>query len=229
MSAVLPLSRTPRLVELVGPAGVGKSTLLLALSQRGRITPGTIWGQPVLPLLGHGFQLLPTLFGLWRHSGSLLWDESRHVVRLGSLHRAVRDGGLPQGRVVIFDEGPIFALAWLRGFGHATLRSQASEAWWRTAFRDWREVIDTVVVLEASDELLAGRIRSRPETHEVKELPDREIALWMARFREALDWVLAGMVQHGGPTVLRLSTDSLPAEHLAGRILESLKRGAHDN
>jgi hypothetical protein len=189
----------------------------------------TIWGLPVAALLGNGVRLLPTLLAFWRPSGSLLWDESRHLVRLKTLHQAIRRGELLGERVVIFDEGPIFALAWLRGFGHPTLRSPASEAWWRTAFRDWGEVIDTVVVLEASDDLLAGRIRNRPEAHEVKELPDQEIALWMARFREALDWVLAGMVQHGGPTVLRLSTDSQPAEHLAGRILESLKRGAHDN
>jgi hypothetical protein len=216
------------LVELAGPAGVGKSTLLRALSRRG-MTRATIWGLPVSALLGNGVRLLPTLLAFWRLSGSLLWDESRHLVRLKTLHQAIRRGELLGERVVIFDEGPIFALAWLRGFGHATLRSQASELWWRTAFRDWGEVIDTVVVLEASDDLLAGRIRNRPETHEVKELPDREIALWMARFREALDWVLAEMVQHGGPTVLRLSTDSQPAEHLAGRILESLKRGAHGN
>jgi hypothetical protein len=210
------------LVELAGPAGVGKSTLLRVLSGRG-MSHATIWGLPVSALLGTGVQLLPTLLG------SLLWDESRHLVRLKTLHHAIRRGELLSERVVVFDEGPVFALAWLRGFGHPLLRGQASEAWWRTALRDWGEVIDTVVVLDASDELLAGRIRSRPEAHEVKQLPDREIALWMARFREALDWVLAGMVEHGGPTVLRLSTDGQPAEQLAGRILESLKRGAHDN
>ena len=229
MPGGLTLSRPPLVVELVGPAGVGKSTLLGALSERGLVGGRSIWGQPVLPLLGTGLQLLPIVVRFWRESRALLWDESRHMVRLKTLHQAIRRGELLGERVVIFDEGPIFALAWLRGFGHATLRSPASEAWWRTAFRDWGEVIDTVVVLEASDDLLAGRIRNRPEAHEVKELPDEEIALWMARFREALDWVLAGMVQHGGPSVLRLSTDSLPAEHLAGRILESLKRGAHDN
>ncbi len=229
MTASLSSSRPLVLVELAGPAGVGKSTLLRALSRRGMRTHRAIWGQPVLPLLGHGVQLLPTLLGLWRHSRSLLWDESRHMVRLGALHRSIGRGKLPQAPAVIFDEGPVFALAWLRGFGHETMRGPAAEKWWQATLHDWAAVLDAVVVLDAPDPLLAQRIRARPDWHEVKQASDLEIAVWMARFREALDWVLSGMAQHGGPTVLRLSTDSLPAQHLAGRILESLKRGAHDN
>jgi hypothetical protein len=219
----------PRLVELVGPAGVGKSTLLRALSRRGSITHGTIWGQPVLPLLGHGFQLLPTLFGLWRHSGSLLWDESRHVVRLGTLHRAVRRGELPEGRVVIFDEGPIFALAWLRGFGHQCMRSEASHEWWRATLGGWAAVLDAVVVLDAPDSLLAQRIRSRADSHEVKQASDPEISAWMARFRGALDWVLEGIARSGGPLVLRATTDQEQPDHLAELVATALERAPYDD
>jgi AAA domain len=216
-------------LELVGPAGVGKSTLAADLGNRLSTTPRAIWGQPVVPLLGNGMRSLPTLVDFWASARSPLWHEARHIVRLRTLHRALRNTNSRSDEIVIFDEGPVFSLTWLRGFGHPKLRHSPSDAWWRAAFHDWGALIDTVVVLEAPDDLLARRIRGRPENHEVKEFPNPEIALWMGRFREALDWVLNGMAQNGGPAVLRLATDKEPADRIAGRVLASLQRGADGN
>jgi hypothetical protein len=123
---------------------------------------------------------------------------------------------------LIFDEGPVFALAWLRGFGHETFRNQSSAGWWRTVLLDWAATMDAVVVLDAPDSLLARRIRTRPVGHEVKEFTDRDISLWMARFRAALDWVLAEMTRLGGPVVLRLSTADEQSEQIAEKVLGRL-------
>lgn len=192
-------------------------------------THGTIWGQPVLPLLGHGLQLLPILCGLWRHSRSLLWDESRHLVRLRALHRTIRRGELPQGGVVIYDEGPVFALTWLRGFGDESLRSEAAEEWWDATLRDWAAVLDAVVVLDAADPLLTQRIKTRPDSHEVKQASGPEIALWMARFRGALDWVLQGLADHGGPLVVRVTTDQERPDSLAELVAAAIERVPYDD
>jgi hypothetical protein len=211
------------LVELAGPAGAGKSTLSMALTQRLNGSPGTIWGLPVLPLLMNGAQLVPTFTNLWLHSRCPLWDETRHMVRLRTLRRALRRGSPCAGGPLIFDEGPVFALAWLRGFGHETLRQTPSAEWWRTALSEWAAVMDAVVVLDAPDHLLAARIRARAHPHEVKEFPEPEIARWMARFRYALDWVLTEMARHGGPPVLRLSSGEEPAERIADRLAKELR------
>ena len=93
-----------------------------------------------------------------------------------------------------------------------------SSEWWRSALREWASLIDVVVVLDAPDHVLAQRIRAR-HRHEVKEFPDHEIARWMARFREALEWVLAGWPPRrtvGGSPVL--------AERTADRIAEQLTK-----
>jgi hypothetical protein len=215
--------RRPLRLELAGPAGAGKSTLSQDLLRRLNATPGTIWGLPVPSLLGNGLRLIPTFVKPWIQSRSLLWDETRHMVRLETLHNAVRQATLPDDDVVIFDEGPIFSMAWLRGFGHETLRSPATTEWWQTTLHRWATLMDVVLVLDASDQLLARRIRQRPHWHEVKDLPDSEIPIWMARFREALNWVLAELTSRGGPAIVRLTIADEPLERTAERAIEALE------
>lgn len=214
--------RRPLRIELTGPAGAGKSTLSISLVRQLHGARGTIWGLPVLPLLLNGAQLVPTFTSLWLHSRSPLWHETRHMVRLRTLQRALRQAAPHSDEVLIFDEGPVFALAWLRGFGHEALRQPPSAEWWQRALREWASTMDAVVVLDAPDQLLATRIRARPHPHEVKEFPDPEIARWMARFRQALDWVLTEMARHGGPSVVRLSSQEEPADRIAERVVNEL-------
>lgn len=218
----LPLDR-PMLVELVGPAGVGKSSVAQALRRRGMAGYGTIWGQPVLPLLANGIRLIPSLAALWLDSQSLLWDESRHMVRLRTLHRELQRVQADGEQALVFDEGPVFALAWLRGFGHEALRREVSRSWWTVTLRQWADVMDAVVVLDAPDSLLAQRIKTRPEWHEIKHASDSEITVWIARFRNALDWVLAGLTAHGGPIVIRISTDQDGPKHIAERVVAAIE------
>jgi AAA domain len=228
MTAVGETRRILRVVELAGPAGVGKSTVTRELVRRFTAVPRTIWGQPALSLLGNGVQLGPTLLRFWRTSGLLLWDESRHIVRLRTLHRNLRGSTAADDQILVFDEGPVFALTWLRGFGHEIMRSRAADQWWRATLHQWSRTVDAVVVLDAPDTLLARRIRQRPEWHEVKGEPDWYIAAWMARFRLALDWVLAGLTVPGGPAVIRICTDQDEPEYLAQRVAYALDR-IHDD
>ena len=213
----------PLRVELVGPAGAGKSTLVQSLAGRFRSDAAEIWGLPVLPLLVNGAQLVPTFSRLWLYTGSLLWRETRHVVRLRTLGKALRRPQPPGAEVVIFDEGPVFALTWLRGFGHAGLGAEVASEWWEKAFQEWAALIDVVVVLDAPDNILAQRIRARPRDHEVKRYPDAEIARWMGRFRVALESVLTGLSRHGGPVVVRLSSEDMGSGRLAEELAEVLK------
>jgi hypothetical protein len=212
-------------LELAGPAGAGKSTLSRALARKVGATSREIWGQPVLPLLGNGVRLLPRFGALWLHSRSLLWNETRHIVRLQTLQRTLVRS--PNGNPLIFDEGPVFALAWLRGFGHVTFRQSPSDVWWQATICDWASLIDVVVAVDAPDRVLAERIRTRAHDHEVKGFSDGEIERWMARFRDALEWVLDEMAEHGGPLVVRLSSQDEHAEEMADRLLEELSGRVH--
>jgi predicted ATPase len=228
MITVAEQKRVLRVAELVGPAGAGKSTVLRALVSRYTAVPKTIWGQSIPLLLSTGVQLGPTLLPFWRESGSLLWPESRHVIRLRALHRTLTRDPRPGEQVTVFDEGPVFALAWLRGFGHESMRSESSDLWWRSTLHSWARLIDAVVVLDAPDSVLARRIRTRSEWHEIKGEPDWYITEWLGRFRSALDWVLAGFAIQGGPAVIRISAEREEASLLAERVAQALDR-IHDH
>jgi hypothetical protein len=213
-------------VELAGPAGAGKSATRRALIARTQLRQGMIWGLPARSLLSNGLRLAPSFIPLWLEAHRPLWNETRHMVRLRTLREELQRGG-PQQSAIIFDEGPVFALAWLRGFGHPVMRQAASEAWWHTVFEEWARLVDMIVVLDAPDELLARRIRCRPEDHEVKQWSDPEIARWMARFRQSLDWVLERLTPEGGVAVLRLDTSTETPEQLAERTLAAVDRGVY--
>jgi hypothetical protein len=224
MSRSLHHNHRRQLVELAGPAGVGKSALQRLLANDAGCSAGTIWGLPPAALLLNGFELVPSFVPLWLGARALLWPETRHIVRLHTLRRALASA---QQKTVIFDEGPIFALAWLRGFGHPVMRSQVSAEWWRITLRDWGTLIDAVIVLDAPDEVLAGRIRGRPEDHEVKQFSDREIAGWMRRFRLALEWVLNRLTVESSVAIIRLDTSRATPEQLKTQARALLAEGVH--
>jgi hypothetical protein len=147
------------------------------------------------------------------------------MVRLSTLEYLLRHDQTK--RTLVFDEGPVFTLAWLRGFGHPVMRSLAADQWWQTTLRSWAGLIDAVVVLDAPDTLLAQRIRTRPNDHEVKQASDSEISVWMQRFREALEWVLGELTREQGPLVIRLETTALPPHLIAQQVHEAMDRGAY--
>jgi hypothetical protein len=226
MSAPVLADHSPRLVELAGPAGAGKSATRQALLARTPLRQGMIWGLPARSLLSNGIGMMPSFIPLWRQSRSPLWDETRHMVRLRTLREVLQSSG-PQRSAIVFDEGPVFTLAWLRGFGHPVMRDAISEPWWDSVLEEWGSLVDLVVVLDAPDALLARRIRDRPEDHEVKQASDPEIVRWMARFRQSLDWVLERLSQEAGVPVLRLDTTGETPEQLADRTLAALDRGIY--
>ena len=221
-------------VELVGPAGAGKTTLAKGVSkQDATVRAGlSLWGLPRPQLIESALALIPTAIGSLLRGGRarLKWGEMAQMIRLGALRRVVRREA-ERHRVILLDEGPVFALSWLDVFfARNGDRAPARAAGWRRrVVADWASLLDVVVFIDASDSTLAQRIRTRDKEHMVKESSDEEIYGFSAGFRKAFDRVIAEISRAGHLVVDALRTDHDPQDETAARLMERLqhRRNGH--
>jgi shikimate kinase len=209
--------------ELVGPAGAGKSSLTERLSQQPGAARASIFRLPRASWLIGALQSLPALLALCIRTRSLPWEDLRHIIRLRALHRLLQRQRATGTRLVLLDEGPVFALAWLQVHGRDRLRHAAMAAWWRETAREWARAIDVVVLLDAPDAVLAGRVRERAKPHAMKHKTDAEIARFSATYREAYAGVIAALTAENHVRVISLSSDGDTPERVSSRVLDLIE------
>jgi len=212
----------PIVVELVGPAGVGKSALAERLLARHDVVRASVWNLPRALLLESVVRSVPQLLRLCIVTRSLPYEELKQIVRLNALRLFVRRR-VADARVVVLDEGPVFALSWLRVFGHPRLQNGRAEPWWRATYAVWAVLLDRLVLLDAPEPVLTSRIRGRHKPADVfRQMADGEIRDLVARYRIAFERVLGGLARAGGPPPVMLATTETTPGRLGDAVLELL-------
>ena len=212
-------------VELLGPAGSGKTSLLHALRAR---DPG-IRGDPRRPgwqrwQLGvtSAVAMVPASLALFRAARLSWWTTLRQLERAETFATTVTQGLASGGTAVVLDEGPLYSLARLRLVDPGTPFPPHAERHWQRCVAQWRHTLRLIVWLDAPDAELARRIRQRDKPHRIKHQTDFGIAELLGRYRDAYDHVLSALGAAGGPPVLRLDTSELPFSALADQVLGTL-------
>lgn len=210
---------TGRLVELAGPAGAGKTTLVDLLREQ---QPATRLGLPVdraAVLLGLA-TAAPVLARARLASGGRWWTvaEQRSI---GYLVAWQRPAGRRTAVSTLLDHGPTFRLAALRADGPPMSQTPAFRHWWLETAVAWGLLLDTVVWLDAPDDVLIERIRERSRGHRVKGASADEARLFLARHRAAYDATL-DLLNRTGARVIRVDTSTAPASVLAAGLAERL-------
>jgi thymidylate kinase len=197
----------PRLIELMGPPGAGKSTVYAALRAEGVAT---------MPILRDGRKPL-----LARHLGAALatltvrralsrrWDFELLVMM--AYVRALPS--VLTGDVLVFDQGPLYTLA------REPLRHPRLRAWWEESLALWRALLDVVVWLDAPDDVLVERIEGREKEHRYKGADGA--AAGLAADREVYGELLERL--EGGPRIMRFDTSRQSPDAITAAVLAAVR------
>lgn len=203
--------------------------MCVELEARGQCARRTMWYVPPTYLLRSMLRQVPTALALYGATGSLLWDEVKHLARLDALHDSLRTTHWNGTRLVLLDEGPVYTLSWLQVIGHARFRASPPLAVWQRTLERWTQSLDAVVILDAPDSVLSDRVRTRAKPHLLKDGTAWELSAFATAYRLAFERVLVNLkARGGGPPVLRLNCAD-GTDQLRDRLLTVLRErgGVH--
>lgn len=213
-------------VELVGPAGAGKTSVAQALVERHSecvepisLKVRRLWHISVL--LSEAPLWLPAILGQYRNYGRLSWQQIKTMVYLAAGHRILRRHA-ERGKITILDQGPVFKLTGLSGTEPSNIGYKRFAAWRETMLVHWSKALNLVIWLDAPDATLLDRIRTRHKWHTLKEKSDKEAEEFLFRYRRAYENTLSTLMENGGPRVLRFDTGGESLSFIIDKVSAAL-------
>lgn len=217
----------PLVVELVGLAGAGKTTLSKALTQGNQQVTSKITlprSQMNRHLLLHTLAFLP---GHLRHCLHQRWftrEELRGLIYLTAWPEFLSQPSRRPQRIQLLDLGPIYRLAFLQEFGPPLVKEGRFAQWSHETLDRWSSVLDLVIWLDAPNAVLLERINTRAKDHLVKARSAAESEVFFTRYRAGFERVIAQLPAHKGPTILRFDTSKNSVEQILTQVTTVLQQ-----
>ena len=173
------------MVEVVGPAGAGKTTIAAALDRRSEAVTvqGPYRSLRRAPLYARSLMAAAPVLVRARGDGRTSRARVANWLVRTEASKGIVAQLLHPGTIVLLDQGPIYTLA--RADVHGVRWDGALGRWRRSQLDHWGRRLDVLAILEAPDEVVVGRIRSRAKAHALKDASDAEVARLIGRYRRS--------------------------------------------
>lgn len=215
----------PRIVEIIGPAGAGKTTLCQALSRgcefihlgnfpdvrKISAAPFFIW---------NGLQILPALRVLpQRNSRKLTRREFAWLSILNGWPHVLQKE-LKYKKTIILDQGPVYLLTELGEFDSESLQDHVIEIAWQGIYERWSTALDMIIWLDATDRCLLDRINARQKEHPIKNESAEAIYKFLSRSRNAYEQIIANLSAYRPDMkILRFDTSKKTPAQIVNQLL----------
>lgn len=215
----------PRIIEIVGLAGTGKSTLVKCMRQRNpeiRVFPlpktWILWS-----LMKRSFLWMPLwLQSLQRRNGFT----REELISIGCidawltyLQRRTSVGTA----TAVLDPGSVYWLTKLQGL---TSRS-AYQRWWEHKFEQWALGLDVIVWLDAPEELCLQRALAREEGHPAKRMTQQRVLERFRALRASYERIISKMAARHPKQVFYFRTDRIPTEQIIDQVFSGVNFASH--
>lgn len=216
-----------QVVEIVGVAGAGKSTLSRAICQHHlgcRLAPFLDVGKLAhTPYVLHSLtRLAPIVVVGLSRKPRMSWREIKLVIYINEWPRYIARSCRPGQSMFVLDQGPIYALGRLEAMSKPFIRSTSYRRWRLQMTETWAKKLTRIVFLDAPDPVLIERIGGRSQPHETKgKLPEVGYE-FIGRHRRAFDHIVASIKMAGGPEAHRIDSAGRAPDELAAEVAAEL-------
>ena len=211
-----------RKVEILGVAGAGKSTVARLLGEG----PGFARAEFIhtrkpahlLQVARALPRLMPILLvGIGRRP-RISWPELKLLVYVTRWPLFLGRRKPAPGTVLLFDQGPLYALVRLQAEGKGFTTRSAFGIWREEMLERWASELSAVVWLDAPDPVLWSRINERSQGHRTKGEEAEAGHSFIDRYRRSFDAILRRMEELGRPGILRFDTSTATAEQIVETV-----------